>query len=200
LDNPDKIDPVRLLTLKIQEPLPGQVLPEMLADHGPDEAARRYRAIAVTTMRQLRGLTDSRLRLLVNPEDGHEAVRFWLLPRLAESWLLEENVFHASGWEIDFGCNSEPFEIHASGNILCPNLGARWVHAALLGVGRTTHQVIGPAANGGEYFQARSTLPAQDLPARILPELPVIQTSDDWLQALDSPLGPALKRAWEEES
>ncbi len=191
---------MRLLTLKIQEPLPGLVLPEMAIDHGPDEAARRYRAIAVTTLRQLQHLTDSRIRLAVEPGDADEAVRFWLLPRLAEQWQAEGEIFHAAGWEIDFGGDPSDFSVHAFGEILCPNLGARWVHAALLGMGLTTHQVIGPATNGSEYFRAVTpNLPADFLP-RVLPELTIIQTSDHWEQALDSPLGPALKRAWEEEA
>jgi len=191
---------VRLLTLKIQEPLPGLVLPEMAADHGPDEAARRYRAIVVTTLRQLRGLADTRLRLAVEPDDAHEAIRFWLLPRLAERWQADGAVFKSAGWEIDFGGHDRPFTHHASGEILCPYLGARWVHTALLGLGRTTHQVIGPATHGGEYFRAHAPEAPADLPPRILPELPVIQSSDHWHQALDSALGPALKRAWEEEA
>ena len=190
---------MRLLTLKIQEPLPGNVLPEMAADHGPEEAARRYRAIVVTTLRQLRGLADARLRLAVEPEDAHEAVRFWLLPRLAEKWLARDAIFYSEGWEIDFGGKSEPFPIQAHGEILCPYLGARWVHAALLGVGRTTHRVIGPAVDGGEYFRAHAAENPADLPPQILPELPVILTSDHWHYALESALGPALKRAWEEE-
>ena len=190
---------MRLLTLKIQEPLPGLVLPEMAADHGPEEAARRYRAIVVTTLRQLHGLADARLRLAVAPEDAHEAVRFWLLPRLAENWRTHDSVFRSAGWEIDFGGNSDHFPIQATGEILCPFLGARWVHAALLGLGRTTHRIIGPAVGGGEYFQAHAPDAPTDLPPRILPELPVIQTSDHWHLALDSTLGPALKRAWEEE-
>jgi glycosyltransferase A (GT-A) superfamily protein (DUF2064 family) len=188
---------VRLLTLKIQEPLPGLVLPEMAADHGPEEAARRYRAIAVTTLRQLRGLSDARLRLAVDPDDAHEAVRFWLLPRLAEKWRTDDSVFHAEGWEIDFGGNSHEFPVHAMGEILCPFLGARWVHAALLGLGRTASHVIGPATDGGEYFRAQAS--GELLPPRILPELTVIRTSEHWQQTLDSILGPALKRAWEEE-
>jgi glycosyltransferase A (GT-A) superfamily protein (DUF2064 family) len=191
---------VRLLTLKIQEPLPGLVLPEMAADHGPEEAARRYRAIVVTTLRQLRGLADARLRLEVEPDDAHEAVRFWLLPRLADRWQSEDTVYRSEGWEIDFGGNSDSFPIHATGEILCPFLGARWVHAALLGLGRTTHQVIGPAVEGGEYFRAHVPEAPADLPPRILPELPVIRTSDHWHQTLESPLGPALKRAWQEEA
>ncbi len=191
---------MRLLTLKIQEPLPGLVLPEMAVDHGPEEAARRYRAVVVTTMRQLRGLSESRLRLISAPEDAHEAIRFWLLPRLAEKWRADDQVFRSDGWEIDFGGNTDGFPIQASGEILCPFLGSRWVHAALLGLGRSTHEVIGPAVGGGEYFRAHAPEAPADLTPRILPELPIIRTTGHWQEALDSPLGPALKRAWEEES
>ena len=191
---------MRLLTLNIQEPLPGQILSQMADDHGPEEAARRYRAIVVTTLRQLCGLRETRLRLLVTPEDGHEAVRFWLLPRLAGSWNNEKNVFRSPGWEIDFGHNSDDFPIQAFGEVLCPNLGARWVHAALLGLGRSTHLVIGPATGGGEYFRAHAVENSANTEPRILPELPIIQTSDHWQEVIDSPLGPALKRAWEEEA
>jgi hypothetical protein len=173
----------------------------MSAEHGAEEAARRYRAIVITTLRQLRGLAEARLRILVEPEDAHEAVRFWILPRLADGWqAMGERVFRVEGWEIEFGDDSGEFPVHATGEILCPNLGSRWVHAALLGIGRTTHQVVGPATGGGEYFRAISREAAAELPARILPELPIIQTGDDWQAALDSALGPALKRAWEEEA
>lgn len=190
---------MRLLTFQIQEPIPGTVLPEMIADHGPDEAARRYRAIVVTTLRQLRGLAETRLRLHVAPEDGHEAVRFWLLPRLADSWNSHQSTFRSTGWEIDFGGDAQDFPIQATGAILCPFLGARWVHAAWIGLGRSTHRVIGPASGGGEYFRAHAAASPVNLEPRILPELPVIQTHDHWLEALDSALGASLKRAWEEE-
>lgn len=192
---------MRLLTLKIQEPLPGSVLPEMAADHGPEEAARRYRAIVVTTLRQLRGLTDARLRLLVSPGDADEAVRFWLLPRLADRWSHDDAVFRTEGWEIDFGGDSSAeYRVQATGEILCPFLGARWVHAALLGLGRTASHVVGQGMEGGEYFRAHAGEISEHLPARILPELPIVQTSHHWSQTLDSALGPALKRAWEEET
>ena len=191
---------MHLLTLQIIEPLPGQVLPHMAGEFGPLEAARRYRAIVVTTLRQLRTLKETRLRLLITPEDGHEAVRFWLLPRLADSWSCEENVFRTQGWEIDFGGRDDDFPIQAFGEILCPNLGARWVHTALLGLGSSAHQVIGPAIGGGEYFRAEAAEKPANPEVRILPALPIIQTHDHWLEALDSPLGPALKRAWEEEA
>lgn len=171
----------------------------MAADHGAEEAARRYRAIVAVTLRQLRGLADARLRLEVEPADADEAVRFWLLPRLADKWQAEDGVFRSEGLEIDFGGSTQEFAVRANGEILCPNLGARWVHAALLGMGRTANDVIGPASNGGEYFTASVAEATVDLPPRILPELPVIRTSEEWSLALDGILGPALKKAWELE-
>lgn len=189
---------MRLLTLEIREPLPGLVLPAMAAEHGEEEAARRYKAIVITTLRQLRGLQDARLRLLTEPVDAQDAVRFWLLPRLAEQWDHDEAVFRTVGWEIDFGGTAEMFSIEAVGEILCPNLGARWVHAALLGLGRTTHCVVGPSRCGGEYLRATTEEFLGSEP-RILPELPIIRTGNDWIEALDSPIGAALKKAWEDE-
>ena len=194
---------VRLLTLQLHEPLPGRVLPLIAELHGHDEAARRYRAIVLTTLRQLRGLANTRLRLLPEPVDAAEALRFWLLPRLAQRWQSSATVFRSDGWEIDFGDEPGSYQIEAFGDILCPFLCARWVHTALLGLERGTHQVRGPASGGGEYFRAGPvTGPAANpdlLEERTLPELPVIRNHDHWLEALDSPLGPALQKAWEAE-
>ena len=189
---------VRLLTLHIQEPLPGLVLPRMAAEVGNEETVRRYRAIVLTTLRQLKGLGDTRLRIIADPEDAAEALRFWLLPLLAERWQATESVFRSDGWEIDFENDSHPFAIEATGNILCPFLGARWVHMAMLGIERGTHRVIGRTNEGEEFFRAqpRSATPTPD--ERILPELPVISRDDHWQEALESPLGAALKRALEE--
>lgn len=191
---------MRLLTLHIDEPLPGQVLPLMAEEHGHDEAARRYRAIVVTTFRQLRGLTETRLRILSTPEDAAEAIRFWLLPRLAGRWQAEDGVFRTDGWEIDFGGETGGYRVTAMGEILCPFLCARWVHTALLGMERGAHRVRGPAVGSGEYLRAEAGEAGEPRTERTLPELPVIRRHDDWLEALQSPLGPALKRAWEEEA
>jgi hypothetical protein len=191
---------VRLLTIKIKEPLLGQVLPEMVISEGATEASRRYRAIVLTSLRQLRGLTEARLRIEVSPGDADEAIRFWLLPKLAASWRAEQSVFYSPGWEIDFGGDASAFSIHASCEILCPNLGARWIHTALLGLGSSVDHVVGPASDGSEYFRAHAPGAAQLGETRILPLLPVIRTSDDWNEALNGFLGPALKRAWEEEA
>ena len=192
---------MRLLTLQIQEPVPGRVLPLMARDHSPAEAARRYRAIVVTMLRQLRGLADTRLRIVADPDDAAETIRFWLLPRLAGHWQMANAVFRADGWEIDFGGTADGFLIEASGDPLCPLLGARWVHAAMLGLERGTHRVRGPATNGGVYFIAQPTTAVAPgniglLEERLLPPLPVIRETRQWDEAIDSLLGPALKREW----
>lgn len=189
---------VRLLLLTIHEPLPGRVFPEMVPDSGEEEAARRYRAVALTTLRQLRGLADTRLRILAEPGDAAEAFRFWLLPRLAQRWQMDGGLFRSEGWEIDFGETGDEFPIHARGDAMCPFLGARWLHAALLGLERGEHQVIGPATNGGEYLRA-GLAGMEGLQPRILPELPIVRNDADWLHVMASPLGPALKKAWETE-
>ncbi len=190
---------MRLLNLHIHEPLPGQVLPLMAEALGPEEAARRYRAIVLTTLRQLRGLTNSRLRILTTPDDASEAVRFWLLPRLADRWQAENGVFRTDGWEIDFGGETGHYQVVAWGEVLCPLLSARWVHTALLGLERGNLLASGPMAGGGEYFRAEAVVAGERHEIRTLPELPVIRREKEWNEALQSPLGPALKRAWEEE-
>jgi len=190
---------MRLLQLALDEPLPGNVMPEMAADVGGEEAARRYRAIALTTMRQLRWLERARLRLLVPPDDAGEAVRFWLLPRLAGNWSREGAVFRAEGWEIDFGGELAGFRVIAEGEILCPMAGARWVQAALPGLGAGFGRVTGPVAGGGgRYFSAVAAGGGGGAERR-LPPLPLIRLAEDWDAALGGPLGPSLKRAWDEE-
>ncbi len=191
---------MHLLTFHVHEPLAGRVLPEMIPQTGAAEAANRYRAIVLTTMRQLRGLADTRIRLNVSPDDAGEAVRFWLLPRLADRWQAEGSVYRSEGWEIDFGDGPGVFASHCVGEILCPDLGGRWVHAALLGLGRTVSRVIGPERTAGDYFRAESALSRDELPERILPRLPVIRSDEDWQQALESAIGSKLRKAWEQET
>ena len=191
---------MRLLTLRIDEPLAGRVLTAMAEEVGAEEAARRYRAAVVTTLRQLRGLVEARLHLIVTPEDAAEAVRFWLLPRLAGAWDADGGVYRADGWEIEFGAgdaDEASFRVFGEGEVMCPLLGARWVHAAWLGIERGSHCVRGVATGGGDYFHARPGGLAVPDEERILPELPVIRLDHDWNEALASGIGPSLKKAWE---
>lgn len=177
-------------------------MPEMACTTGDEEAARRYRAIVITTLRQLKGLRDTRLHLTFSPEDAGEAIRFWLLPRLSDHWQSDGRIDQTDGWQIVFGSPSpsDGYDTIAHGEILCPFLGARWVHAAMLGLERATHQVMGKSVDGAEYFRARSIHAAADISERLLPELPVIRNDVQWNEALNSPLGPALQKAWEAEA
>lgn len=190
---------MRLLRLDIHEPHPGNVLPHIAASHGADEAARRYKAIVLTTLRQLRGLSDSCIEIHCTPDDAVDAIRFWLLPRLADHWQQTSGHFVSDGWQITFAPQQETPSIRATGHILCPWLSARWVHTAMLGLDRGTHHAIGLSPCGEPYFEARANHAADPLEHRPLPPLQIIKTDADWQDALKSPLGPAIKKAWEAE-
>jgi hypothetical protein len=191
---------MRLMILKLHEALPWSDLPMDAQPHGRVEAARRYRAVVVTTLRQLKGLERTRIRIAVEPADAGEAVRFWLLPRLADRWQADGGVFRTDGWEIEFGGSEGNFMIEAHGDILCPFLSARWVHTAMLGLEHGCHRVAAAAEDGGAVFHAAAVTANRIPETRPLPPLPVIRNDPQWQAALDSPLGPALKRAWEQEA
>jgi len=171
----------------------------MAAQLGDAEATRRYRALVLTTLRQLQGLQHTRLQIECAPNDAEEAIRFWLLPRLADQWHARDEVYHSDGWEIGFGSVHDDYAIIARGEILCPWLGARWVHTAMLGLERGTHRAIGLSPDGHTYFEAQSTEVKPSVSDHLLPPLPIIHTDDHWQEALDSALGASLKKTWEEE-
>lgn len=190
---------MRLLRLRISEALPGRVLPLMALSHGAEEAAARYRALVLTTLRQLRGLPDTEIELLCDPEDAAEAVRFWILPALAQDWSAQQDSLYVTeGWQIRFISPANQPDVIAEGEVLCPWLGARLVHTALLGLERNSHRVLGLSPCGRPYLQASGYATPNDVPVQHLPAMPIVHNDSDWLAALDSPLGPALKRAHEE--
>lgn len=191
---------MRLLIFNLHEALPGNDLPLSAEGFSEIERARRYRAVVLTTVRQLRGLERSQLRIHVTPADAEEAIRFWLLPRLADRWHADGLTFRNEGWEIAFGTTSQAFQVESHADILCPFLCARWVHTAWIGLERGSHRVIGQDLDGQPIFRAQAVDAKNPLETRQLPPLPVIRNDDHWQQALQSPLGPALKRAWDEES
>lgn len=102
----------------------------------------------------------------------------------------------------------------------CPFLSDRWIHTAHL-AGRNEDVVIGPTYDGGYYFislKSFSTVPFRDIPwsteetysatmealkkadlsCHLLPQLNDIDHEEDWVEALESPLGGKLKKAYEE--
>lgn len=188
---------MRLLHLVIREPGPG-VLPKIAAEYGSREAVRRFQAIVVTTLRQLRGLEQTTIRIEPQPMDAEEALRFWLLPKLAGGWRRKGERFIADGWCIAFGDAGNAHTVAAEANVLCPMLSARWVHAALAGLDRGGRFCIGHDQRGQPYLTARASgdVPVTDVVN--LPQLPSIETADDWNRALEGPLGPALFKEFEQ--
>jgi hypothetical protein len=185
---------VRLLRLRISEARPGRVLPLIALSHGAEEAARRYRALVLTTLRQLRGLPDAEIEITCEPEDAAEAIRFWILPALAERWSAQQDLlFIAEGWHIRFSSPAIQPEVIAEGEVLCPWLGARLVHTALLGLERNNHRVMGLSPCGRPYLQASGHATPAHVPVQDLPSMPIVHNHSDWLAALESPLGPMLK-------
>lgn len=187
---------MRLLRLAIHEPAPG-VLPEIAAEYGSRDAMRRFQAIVVTTLRQLRGLEETTIRIEPKPPDADEALRFWLLPKLADHWRREGVRFIADGWSIEFGAADDSHAVIAEANVLCPMLSARWVHAALAGLERGGKVCVGHDQRGQTYLTARANGNAPIKEVVNLPQLPSIGTADDWNRALEGPLGPALFKEFE---
>ncbi len=102
----------------------------------------------------------------------------------------------------------------------CPYLSARWIETAWLS-GRGRDLIVGPTYDGGYYFLGMkqfTTAPFRGVPWSAdntlaktleqceqaglsvlqLPPLGDIDYEEDWLQALESPLGPKLKKALEQ--
>lgn len=101
-----------------------------------------------------------------------------------------------------------------------PDCGARWVNAAFarLASDPNRHGVIGPHSDGGSYLLALqsptpelfndvpwgsreafssilTTAQQSNLTLEQLPALPAITHIEDWHRLIDSPLGPAIKKA-----
>lgn len=156
----------------------------------------------LTTLRQLRHLKDTTLQITACPADAQEAIQFWLLPHLSDNWAADKNHFRADGWSLCFSTN-EPANtatLIAQGDICCPFLSARWVHAAMLGLERGEHRVWAPSQQGSTAFEATSIHLPPHAPIQQLPSLPVIATDADWQEALSSPIGAKLQKAWEQEA
>ncbi len=189
---------MRLLRLRIQEPLHGRVMPSIAISHGENEACRRYRALVLTTLRQLAGLRDTTIQIDADPEDAAEAIRFWILPCLADTWqATDDGSYVSTHWRIRFAPPAQAPLVHADGEILCPWLGSRLLHTALLGLESGDRQCIGRSDTGQVYLHARSATAHVDSVIHERPPMPIIHSDGDWLEALDSPLGPALKKAYE---
>ena len=236
---------MRLLLVFLKEPTPGKVKTQLASDVGDETATRYYQALVEALLRQLQGLKNTRIRFCYTPEDAHDAIRFWLLPKMKATGSDSPSVFlapstpHSSDptQEIDFRAQGdgeiserihraftqgfeEGFQEIAAIGTDCPECGSRWINAAFAQMGQKDkrHGIIGPTPNGEIYFLALKS-PAPDLLKNIswkandalssalsaaeksqitlekLPPLANVNSHNDWLKLMDSPLGASIKKS-----
>ncbi|MDG1358053.1 MAG: DUF2064 domain-containing protein [Akkermansiaceae bacterium] len=236
---------MRLLLVFIEEPTPGEVLPELAAEVGAEKACHYYKAMVEVMLKQLQGLEKCRIRFCYSPHGASDATRFWLLPQMAATTCETEHLYITSNpsspelqiQEIDFRAQgggsmaqrlkrafsagfSDGYQEIAIVDPTCIECGARWINASFARFHSETSRdtLIGATDRGDHYILAlKSEAPdlfeeadgqsktrliiseskAQQLGREVehLPPLSVTTCLDDWHRLLDSPLGPALKKA-----
>ena len=168
----------------------------------PEEALRKYRALAAVMMSQLEGLRDCHLRFVVSPADAVEAVAFWLLPllrgevkKVGEDYLFTPEK-HAPAITLDFLTDEgdlRQYAKHARLNLFCLSCGSRWVNMALTQCA-PARQVVGAG-----YLRICHRDSVQDSASIDLPCLDIVDSEIGWEEALRSPLGGKLKKFYTAE-
>ncbi len=190
-----------ILEIHIEEPTSDPAQPSIhhsLADE-LGEAEKRYRALIQVLISQLTGLNQTHVRFIVSPADpaAVEAVGFWMLPLFRGNVIKHGDHFHfspeqnAPEFTIEFtaqNMDNEGYEKAAKLSAHCPQCSSRWINAAMQQCSEV-NQVIGKSYLA-IYHQK---LTPNNSPTE-LPELPIIHTDDDWQLAMESPIGPKLKK------
>lgn len=154
----------RLLLIFVQEPIPGRVCPDLAKTHGSKHALTVHRALVRVLLRQLGGLSDCRMRFCFAPDDGQEAVKFWILPEIIDHDDIAIDPaqvdFRPQG-EGDLGTRlqrafSEGFaegfgKIGAIG-CDCIEVSSRWIHAAFVQLNDRHAAVLGATPGGRHHF------------------------------------------------
>lgn len=169
----------RLLLIFLDEPLPGQVLPQVEQTVGAKGTVRIYRAMTRVLLRQLSGLQDCRIRICFRPDDAQDAMKFWILPEIidhpdlridpASLDFVPQGPGHRGqrlerAFEAAF---AEGFEKVAAIRSDCMEVSSRWINAAFSQLNGRYHGAIGPTPDGHYHLLAlREHLPAlfRDIP------------------------------------
>ena len=154
----------RLLLVFVQEPVPGQVKPQLAKTLGSRNAITVHRALVRVLLRQLSGLTDCRIRFCFAPDDAHDAVKFWLLPEIMDRPDITLDPacvdFHPQGGG-DHGQRlsraisqgfGEGFQKVAAIGTDCIELSSRWIHAAFVQLNHRHEAVLGPTPGGRHHL------------------------------------------------
>ncbi len=126
-----------------------------------------------------------------------EAVGFWMLPLFRGKVIKHGDHFHftpeqnAPEFSIEFtaeNMTNDGYEKAAKLSAHCPQCSSRWINAAMQQCSETSEVI------GKNYLTIyHQKLTPSNSPTE-LPELPVIHTDIDWQLAMDSPIGPKLKK------
>lgn len=199
-----------ILQIHIEEPTSNPAQPSAhhaLADE-VNEAEKRYRSLICVLISQLTGLNDTHVRFIVSPAEPEaiDAVSFWILPLFRGKVIKQKNHFcftpeqNAPEFTIEFTIDQHPpttdFQKSALLSAHCPQCSSRWINAAMMQCTETT-QVKGENYLTIQHQKLTSSSDADEHAAH-LPKLPVIHTSSDWQLAMDSPVGPKLKKFYRE--
>ena len=194
-----------ILEIHIEEPTSDPAQPSIhhsLADD-PAEAEKRYRALIQVLISQLTGLNQTHVRFIVSPEDTNavEAVSFWILPLFRGSIVKLVDHFHftpeqnAPEFTIEFTADimtNDGYKKAAKLSAHCPQCSSRWINAAMQQCSETIE------VTGKNYLTIYHQKQSSNNSSTELPELPVIHTDNDWQAAMDSPIGPKLKKFYDE--
>lgn len=170
---------MRLLLVFIDEPIPGEVLPELTAEVGAEKACDYYKAMVEVMLRQLQGLENCRIRFCYSPIEAHDATKFWLLPHMAAKSSESENVYITTNssssdlkhQELDFRPQgegnlsqrlkrafadgfSDGYQEIAIVDPTCIECGARWINAsfARFHAEAARDTLIGQTGRGNHYL------------------------------------------------
>ena len=197
-----------ILQIHIEEPNTNPSKPSLhhaLADDLND-AEKRYRSIIRMLISQLTGLADTHVKFIISPAEPEaiDAVSFWLLPLFRGKVCKQGELFHfspeqnAPSFTIEFSIDpslpEDQYLKYATLSPFCPQCSSRWINAAFTQCSET-HKVIGENYLTIQHQKLNSQASNTDTS---LPPLPLIQSAADWELAMNSPVGPKLKKFYQE--
>jgi hypothetical protein len=194
-----------ILEIHIEEPTSDPAKPSIHHSLAGDlaEAEKRYRALIHVLISQLTGLNQTHVKFIVSPVDPEavEAVGFWILPLFRGNIVKSGDYFHftpeqnAPEFTIEITANDSTnghYEKSARLSAHCPQCSSRWINAAMQQCSEMSE------VTGKNYLTIYHQKQSSNNSSTQLPELPVIHTDNDWQAAMDSPIGPKLKKFHDE--
>jgi len=195
--------PSRLVIIPLENPLPGQVKPRMIKEIGSNaksQATLRHRAALRVFLKQLCGLENCTVHFTYSNEHDEFPIQQLISPLIEElpHWkLIPHEIHHAPNPTNYLNHHLTNFQKVALLNPDCLNLSSRWTHTAFAQLNETSPRVTGSNKHGTPYLTAQHQS-GKSSPVTELPQLPLLETDKDWQTLLQSPLGPYLKKSYDQ--